>query len=57
MFGRDLIEQVHADSKDEDRLIPVIVEKCIDAVEASGACPCLQISLLGLTLEFDRHGL
>ena len=57
MFGRDLIEQVHADSKDEDRLIPVIVEKCIDAVEASGACSCLQILLLGLTLEFDRHGL
>ena len=36
MFGRDLIEQVHADSKDEDRLIPVIVEKCIDAVDNIG---------------------
>lgn len=34
MFGRDLVEQVRADSKDEDRQIPVIVEKCIDAVEA-----------------------
>ncbi|KAF9461310.1 hypothetical protein BDZ94DRAFT_1264138 [Collybia nuda] len=33
MFGRDLVEQVHADSKDEERHIPVIVEKCIDAVE------------------------
>ncbi|KAI0085050.1 hypothetical protein BDY19DRAFT_997119 [Irpex rosettiformis] len=34
MFGRDLAEQVRADSKDEDRVIPVIVEKCIDAVDA-----------------------
>lgn len=33
MFGRDLIEQVHADAKGGDRFIPVIVEKCIDAVE------------------------
>jgi Rho-type GTPase-activating protein 1/2 len=36
MFGRDLVEQVHADSKDEERLIPVIVEKCIDAVDTLG---------------------
>ncbi|PPQ68189.1 hypothetical protein CVT25_015021 [Psilocybe cyanescens] len=34
MFGRDLTEQVHADSKGEDRQVPVIVEKCIEAVEA-----------------------
>ncbi|EKM54604.1 uncharacterized protein PHACADRAFT_258574 [Phanerochaete carnosa HHB-10118-sp] len=33
MFGRDLTEQVRAESKDEERLIPVIVEKCIDAVD------------------------
>ncbi|RPD57622.1 RhoGAP-domain-containing protein [Lentinus tigrinus ALCF2SS1-7] len=33
MFGRDLVEQVRADSRDEDRMIPVIVEKCIDAVD------------------------
>lgn len=33
MFGRDLTEQVRADSKDEERLVPVIVEKCIDAVD------------------------
>ncbi|KIP11643.1 hypothetical protein PHLGIDRAFT_63457 [Phlebiopsis gigantea 11061_1 CR5-6] len=33
MFGRELIEQVRADSKDEERLVPVIVEKCIDAVD------------------------
>ncbi|KAG6864793.1 hypothetical protein C0991_007123 [Blastosporella zonata] len=34
MFGRDLIEQVHADSREEERQVPVIVEKCIEAVEA-----------------------
>ncbi|KAI0329698.1 RhoGAP-domain-containing protein [Cubamyces sp. BRFM 1775] len=33
MFGRDLIEQVRSDSKEEPRSIPVIVEKCIDAVD------------------------
>lgn len=36
MFGRDLIEQVRADAKGGDRLIPVIVEKCIMTVEALG---------------------
>lgn len=36
MFGRDLTEQVHADAKDGERRVPVIVEKCIDAVEALG---------------------
>ncbi|KAJ7680241.1 hypothetical protein DFH06DRAFT_408284 [Mycena polygramma] len=35
MFGRDLTEQVHADAAQcGDRQVPVIVEKCIDAVEA-----------------------
>lgn len=34
MFGRNLIEQVQADSRGEERQIPVIVEKCIEAVEA-----------------------
>ena len=38
MFGRDLIEQVHWDAKDEDRKVPILVEKCIDAVEARGKC-------------------
>ncbi|OJT10269.1 hypothetical protein TRAPUB_13223 [Trametes pubescens] len=33
MFGRDLIEQVCADSREEPRVLPVIVEKCIDAVD------------------------
>lgn len=36
MFGRDLIEQVRADAKGEERYIPVIVEKCIDAVDVLG---------------------
>jgi len=36
MFGRDLIEQVQADSKGEHRFVPVIVEKCIEAVEILG---------------------
>lgn len=38
MFGRDLIEQVQADSvnKESDTFVPVIVEKCIQAVEANG---------------------
>ncbi|OAX41124.1 RhoGAP-domain-containing protein [Rhizopogon vinicolor AM-OR11-026] len=34
MFGRDLIEQVKSDSKWGERRVPIIVEKCIDAVEA-----------------------
>lgn len=36
MFGRDLTEQARADAKDEERYVPVIVEKCIDAVDALG---------------------
>lgn len=36
MFGRDLVEQVHADARGSGRNIPVIVEKCLQAVEASG---------------------
>ena len=39
MFGRDLIEQTRADARGEDRMIPVIVEKCIMAVEAIGEFP------------------
>ncbi|KAL1726388.1 Rho GTPase activation protein [Schizophyllum commune] len=37
MFGRDLVEQVQADAAKagQERQVPVIVEKCIDAVEAS----------------------
>jgi len=36
MFGRDLTDQVRADTQGSDRMVPVIVEKCIEAVEASG---------------------
>ncbi|KZO95564.1 RhoGAP-domain-containing protein [Calocera viscosa TUFC12733] len=36
VFGRDLVEQVRVDAKDGGRLIPVIVEKCIDALEQRG---------------------
>ncbi|KAK0504860.1 signal transducer [Armillaria luteobubalina] len=34
MFGRDLVEQVYADAKGGSRQVPVIVDKCIEAVEA-----------------------
>jgi len=36
MFGRDLAEQIRTDAKGGDRQVPIIVEKCIDAVEALG---------------------
>jgi Rho-type GTPase-activating protein 1/2 len=36
MFGRDLSEQVRSDSRREQRPVPVIVEKCIAAVDALG---------------------
>jgi hypothetical protein len=40
MFGRDLIEQVRADSKGgSPRYVPIIVEKCIEAVEVLGTYP------------------
>lgn len=39
MFGRDLAEQVRSDSKSEDRSVPIIVEKCIEAVDALGKLP------------------
>ena len=39
MFGRDLAEQIKADARGSgERQVPVIVEKCIDAVEALGTC-------------------
>ncbi|OSX66081.1 hypothetical protein POSPLADRAFT_1131942 [Postia placenta MAD-698-R-SB12] len=34
MFGRDLTEQVRAEARDEPRPIPILVEKCIEAVDA-----------------------
>lgn len=36
MFGRDLTEQVRADDRGTGRTVPVIVEKCLEAVEALG---------------------
>jgi hypothetical protein len=39
MFGRELTEQVRADSKISDRMVPLIVEKCISAVDATGKSP------------------
>jgi len=36
MFGRELTEQVRVDSKVTERMVPLIVEKCIAAVEANG---------------------
>ncbi|KAG6821005.1 hypothetical protein H0H93_008634 [Arthromyces matolae] len=36
MFGRDLVEQVRADARGEDLRVPVIVDKCIQAVETIG---------------------
>ena len=45
IFGRDLTEQVRADSKYEERQVPVIVEKCIEAVEARG-----ELSLVTLAM-------
>lgn len=36
MFGRDLSEQARSDSKGDNRTVPIIVEKCIAAVDALG---------------------
>ena len=36
MFGRDLTEQVRADDRGTGRTVPIIVEKCLEAVEALG---------------------
>jgi hypothetical protein len=36
MFGRELTEQVRADSRVSDKMTPLLVEKCIEAVEANG---------------------
>jgi len=39
-FGRELTEQVRVDSKVTERMVPLIVERCIAAVEASGKSTC-----------------
>jgi len=57
MFGRDLFEQVQADSQGDDRQVPIIVEKCIQAVEAVGMtkfhsfCDIILICILALDYE------
>jgi hypothetical protein len=38
MFGRELVEQVFADAQGGNRQVPIIVEKCIEAVEVIGKC-------------------
>jgi hypothetical protein len=52
MFGRDLIEQIRADSRGGDRMVPVIVEKCIDAVEENGTSPSPRLRFA----RFLMHG-
>lgn len=55
MFGRDLIEQVHADARGSGRTIPIIVEKCLEAVEASGEFRVLALGgTSSLTCRFTR---
>ena len=39
IFGRELTEQVRADSKISDTMVPLIVERCIAAVDATGKSP------------------
>jgi hypothetical protein len=56
MFGRDLIEQVRADSVKEHRDIPIIVEKCIAAVELLGTCPLSNFLFL-ISHVYLSHGL
>ena len=62
MFGRELIEQVRADAKGEERYIPVIVEKSIDAVDALGKLFCfllrpISLFLIPLSTALDYEGI
>lgn len=52
MFGRDLIEQAQYDSRGDDRQVPILVEKCIQAVEAIGTAR--HSPLLNELLKFCR---
>lgn len=36
MFGRDLVDQVRCDLRWGERKVPVLVEKCIEAVDTLG---------------------
>ena len=63
MFGRDLREQVQEDSENSEVFIPIIVEKCINAVENNGKFmieyahivvePHLICSLLFTAMEYE----
>lgn len=56
MFGRDLTEQVQSDARGSDRAIPILVEKCIVAVEERGKYrshhPVTWL-LIGLGMEYE----
>jgi hypothetical protein len=56
MFGRDLGEQVRADSKDVERQVPVLVEKCIQAVEIRG-WSCLLMKIRRTHCQINSTGL
>jgi len=43
VFGRELTEQLRADSKFNEKMVPLIVEKCIAAVDAGGEPLLLEI--------------
>jgi hypothetical protein len=54
MFGRELTEQVRADSKFNEKMVPLIVEKCIAAVE--GSCePLLLTGIASMDIELIPH--
>jgi len=60
MFGRDLVEQVRADDVGGNgRTIPVIVEKCLEAVEASGTLlsPAPQYFVSNSSIGLDYEGI
>lgn len=56
MFGRDLVEQVDADAKGGDRQVPVIVEKCIEAVEVRGLSLSRISSGAGILIPHSSSG-
>lgn len=59
MFGRDLTEQVQADSQGGYRQVPVIVEKCIAAVDTLGrkSRALLIVRSLTVVIALDYEGI
>lgn len=59
IFGRDLVDQVRSDLRWGDRKVPVVVEKCIEAVDTLGECLlCIcWHSLLILFTALDFEGI